>query len=114
MPQEDLLPAGLFQTVDPTAGKRGPPVTSWGPKPQFVSNKMLCWMLTSLYVFLVGWGVAWEAEFLSLLLVADTRHHHSLFFSIYRTLHSGVGISGTHRRREEAAVLMLFPSCLEP
>lgn len=58
---------------------------------------------------------AWEAEFLSLLLVADTRHHHSLFFSIYGTLDSSVGISGTTRgRKVEAAVLMLFPSCLLP
>ena len=53
-PQEDLLPAGVFQAVGPTAGERGPPVTSRGPKPQFVSNKMFCWILTSLYVFLVG------------------------------------------------------------
>ena len=57
---------------------------------------------------------AWEAEFLSLLLVADTRHHHSLFFGIYGTLHSSVGISGTRRGKVEAAVLMLFPSCLLP
>ena len=52
---------------------------------------------------------AWEAEFLSLLLVAGTCHHHSLFFSIYGTLHSRVS-----RRRVDAAVLMLFPSCLVP
>lgn len=55
-----LAAYSLFQTVDPTAGKRGPPCHQLGPKPQFISNKMLLLDVDlSVCVFLVGWGVAW-------------------------------------------------------